>query len=184
MDAGAPDRKEHKGWHSRASPHPSPLTIDFSKATLLMGYTYSAMRSQGIHMALFQLETGEHVAVDEAGRVLILEASDAMTFTTLLKGVLKLSASEFVIRVAMTCQPHDFVTVPINEGKFRTFGIFRSTASSSRDSRPELPDVMVALSSLVREARAVHPNELEKATEQNAGVLKTVEELIERAKNN
>ena len=134
-------------------------------------------------MALFQLETGEHVAVDEAGRVLILEASDAMTFTTLLKDVLKLSASEFVIRVAMTCQSHDFITVPIDEGKFRTFGIFRTTASSSRDSRPELPDVMVELSSLVREARVVNQDELEKEAKQNAAVLKAVEELIERVKN-
>jgi len=134
-------------------------------------------------MALFQLETGEHVAVDEAGRVLILEVSDATMFTTLLKDVFKLSTSEFVIRVAMTCQPHDFITMPADGGNFRTFGIFRTTASSSRDSRPELPAVVVELSSLVREARVVNQDEFEKEAKQNAGVVKAVEELIEQIKN-
>lgn len=163
------------GWHERARAHPAPHNIDFGKANVLMASNYSAMGGSGFNMALFELDEQQKVAVDSAGRAVILDGADATAFDALISKAIALQEKNYRIQHMATCRPFTILNVAASAGSFEKFSIYgyRRSMRDLEENAGLLPDSLWELYGLVDESTARDGTEAK-----DEDVLKAVKERI------
>ena len=107
-----------EGWHSRATPHPDPRNFTPQRDALAFGVLRNARADpEGFTLAVFS----PNIAVDAAGRVLILSDADFSGFVALAKQTLQLPPTGSFMnawRIAQvrTEQPIERLFVPGDDG--------------------------------------------------------------------
>ncbi|KAI0818550.1 hypothetical protein BC629DRAFT_1278273 [Irpex lacteus] len=149
------------GWHSRATPHPSPSTFTPTRSSLAFTILRNAQADpEGFTLALFKPD----IAVDARGHVLVLEKGDWEGLVGLAgktAGLPKTGTfwNTWRVKQERTSQPIDRILVAsseegeLDETSVQGWDSGKTELSESVGETTQLPDVLQEFVGLVREGR-------------------------------